>query len=99
MADIVERLRREVVWESEVGDLLNAAADEIERLRQSDRPQPIETADATPDTNTTPIEGSVQDMCTLTVEERVSIEVAAIAYDREDSDISAVLRHLLERLA
>jgi hypothetical protein len=35
----------------------------------------------------------------LTVEERVSIEVAAIAYDREDSDISAVLRHLLERLA
>jgi tRNA(Arg) A34 adenosine deaminase TadA len=33
MNDIVERLRREVVWESEVGDVLNAAADEIERLR------------------------------------------------------------------
>jgi hypothetical protein len=35
----------------------------------------------------------------LTVEERVAIEVAAIAYDHEDNDISAVLRHLLERLA
>lgn len=35
----------------------------------------------------------------LTVEERVSIEAAAIAFDREDNDISAVLRHLLERLA
>jgi hypothetical protein len=33
MADIVERLRREVVWESDVGDVLNAAADEIDRLR------------------------------------------------------------------
>ena len=33
----------------------------------------------------------------LTVEERVSIEVAAIAFDREDNDIAAVLRHLLER--
>jgi hypothetical protein len=35
----------------------------------------------------------------LTVEERVSIEAAAIAFDREDNDIAAVLRHLLERLA
>ena len=35
----------------------------------------------------------------LTVEERASIESAAIAFDREDNDISAVLRHLLERLA
>jgi hypothetical protein len=33
MEDIVERLRREVVWESDVGDVLNAAADEIERLK------------------------------------------------------------------
>jgi hypothetical protein len=33
VTDIVERLRREVVWESEVGDVLSAAADEIERLR------------------------------------------------------------------
>lgn len=31
--DIVDRLRREVVWESDVGKLLNAAADEIARLR------------------------------------------------------------------
>jgi urease accessory protein UreE len=35
----------------------------------------------------------------LTVEERASIEVAAIAFDREGNDIAAVLRHLLERLA
>jgi cell division septum initiation protein DivIVA len=34
MTDIVDRLRREVVWESEVGDVLNAAADEIEQLRK-----------------------------------------------------------------
>lgn len=36
MTDIVDRLRREVVWESDVGDLLNAAADEIARLRLTD---------------------------------------------------------------
>jgi len=31
--DICERLRREVVWEPEVGELLHEAADEIERLQ------------------------------------------------------------------
>lgn len=33
----------------------------------------------------------------LTVEERASIEAAAIAFASEDNDIAAVLRHLLER--
>lgn len=98
MTDIVQCLRREVVWESDVGDLLNAAADEIERLRQFDRSQPVRTDEDTPDTHATPGEGSVQDRCTLTVEERVSIEAAAIAFASQANDISAVLRHLLERL-
>ena len=31
--NICERLRREVVWEPELGELLAEAADEIERLR------------------------------------------------------------------
>lgn len=34
--DICERLRREIVWEPEVGKLLAEAADEIERLRITD---------------------------------------------------------------
>jgi hypothetical protein len=34
--DICERLRREIVWEPEVGELLAEAADEIERLRLTD---------------------------------------------------------------
>jgi hypothetical protein len=75
-------------------------ADAMLRERERpDRPQPFKPADATPDTHATPDEGTVQDKCTLTVEERASIKSAAIAFDREGNDISAVLRHLLERLA
>jgi len=33
MTDIVARLRAEIAWEPEVGELLSGAADEIERLR------------------------------------------------------------------
>jgi hypothetical protein len=36
MSDIVERLRREVAWEQDVGELLEEAAAEIERLRLTD---------------------------------------------------------------
>jgi hypothetical protein len=36
MSDIVARLRAEVAWEPEVGELMAAAADEIERLRLTD---------------------------------------------------------------
>jgi hypothetical protein len=32
-ADIVARLRAEIAWEPEVGELLSQAADEIERFR------------------------------------------------------------------
>jgi len=48
MTDIVDRLRREVVWESDVGDVLNAAADEIDRLRNERRWIPV--AEQLPDT-------------------------------------------------
>lgn len=97
--DIASRLRN---WRglhlAHSGRLFEEAADAIERLRQSDRSQPIKPAGRTPTTHATPDEGSVQDRCTLTVEERASIEVAAIVFDGADNDISAVLRHLLERL-
>jgi hypothetical protein len=43
----------------------NAMAQEIERLRQFDRLQPIEPADATPATHATPCEGSLQGEGTL----------------------------------
>ena len=36
MSDICERLRSEVVFEPEVGELMAQAADEIERLRLTD---------------------------------------------------------------
>jgi hypothetical protein len=133
MSDIVDRLREAshyALMDAARG-LVREAADEIERLRQFDRSQPIAIcntqrpvawarfwpngspqsvyldrppADAvplyrSPTTHTTPGEGSVQAQCTLTVEERVAIEIAAIAYDLQDNDTSAVLRHLLERLS
>jgi hypothetical protein len=72
-----------------------------ERERQSDRLQPVTPADATPDTNTTPTEGSVQNLCTLTVEEREAIEnmLHLIATKHEDYGKEAyMLRSLLERL-
>ncbi len=110
--------------------LVREAADEIERLRQFDRSQPIAIcntqrpvawarfwpngspqsvyldrppADAvplyrSPTTHTTPNEGTVHGECTLTAEERASIEVAALVFDTAGNDIAPVLRHLLERL-
>jgi hypothetical protein len=36
MSDICERLRREVAWEHDVGELLEEAAAEIARLRLTD---------------------------------------------------------------
>jgi hypothetical protein len=73
-----------------------------ERERQFDRSQPIEPADATPDTNTTPAEGSVQSEGTLSDAEREAIEqmldeVSGKA--RAESWVPDILRHMLERLA
>ena len=36
MSDICERLRREIAWEQDVGELLEEAAAEIARLRLTD---------------------------------------------------------------
>jgi hypothetical protein len=56
----------------------------------------------TPDTHATPGEGSVQDRCTLTDEEREAIE-GAIVYlqpvGNYDSRVQATLRNLLARLS
>jgi len=81
-----------------------SAVDEIELLRQSDRPQPIKPADATPDTNATPTEGSVRNRCTLTFEEREAVEAAIDRFKDwvngfDDPDRADALRNLLERLA
>ena len=125
-ADSIEQLR----GDAEVARLrLDAAHAEIERLRQSDRLQPIKieveqlrlairrladqdatlsvcdgsvtvTMDATPDTHTTPTEGSVQAQCPITVEEREAIEVAAAAYSEDHGErFATILRSLLERLS
>jgi len=91
MTDIVESLRREVVWEPDVGDLLNAAADEIERLRKG---------------GVCPhVRGTVTQHCslnfTITVEEREAIYRAEArlrtAYVPDDKT-AVTLRSLLERL-
>jgi len=76
-------------------------ADAMLRERgRPDRPQPVKPADATPDTNTTPTEGSVQNRCTLTFEERAAIYRAEArlrtAYVPDD-ETAATLRNLLER--
>jgi hypothetical protein len=60
--DIVERLR---TWFRDVNavsaiDLMDEAANEIERLRQFDRLQPIKPAEDTHATHATPCEGSLQ---------------------------------------
>jgi hypothetical protein len=88
-------------------------ADAMLRERgQSDRSQPIKPAEDTPDTHATQADSSVQERCTLTVEEREAIETAAWACGRCDgfsgdpskpalytgNQIEATLRNLLERL-
>ena len=60
MNDIVERIRKlRFVHIPGTSDLMEEACQEIERLRQFDRLQPIEPAVATPATHATPGEGSV----------------------------------------
>lgn len=95
-ADAIERLRGDAV----VARLrLDAAHADMERLWNSDRSQPINPAADTPTTHTTPGEGSVQDRCKLTAEEREALhhvvgDVADITGPVED-----ILRNLLERLS
>jgi hypothetical protein len=106
MSDICTRLRAEIAWEADVGDLMNEAAGEIERLRLAIRRL------AEQDATLSVVSGSVivQMDETLTDAEREAIEYAADAYDYKAADayahneddarykhIAATLRGLLER--
>jgi hypothetical protein len=44
MSDICTRLRAEIAWEADVGELLAEAADHIDSLRQEVRTQRLEIA-------------------------------------------------------
>ena len=44
MSDIVTRLRAEIVWEGEIGELLDEAANHIDSLRREVRTQRLEIA-------------------------------------------------------
>ncbi len=44
MSDIVTRLRAEIAWEQEIGELLEEAANHIDSLRQEVRTQRLEIA-------------------------------------------------------
>jgi len=110
---IVERLRNwRGVHLAHYGQLFEAAADEIERLRQSDRLQPITIEVeqlrlairrlADQDATLSVCDGAVTVTmdATLTDEEREAIEVAAAAYACDHGErFAAILRSLLERLS
>jgi hypothetical protein len=72
------------------------AADEIERLRQFDRSQPIKPAEDTHATHATPGEGSVQGEGTLTDEEREAVELL-LEYSSLRAKDEMVFRSLLKR--
>jgi hypothetical protein len=80
---------------------MDEAADEIERLRQSDRPQPIKPAEATRATHDAQTEGSLQSGGTITDAEREAIEwfaeVRKPLNSFDDGEYVATLRKLLER--
>jgi predicted phosphodiesterase len=97
--DIVYRLRTEVVWEQEVGELLSDAAREIERLRFAIRR--IAEQDATLSVCEGDVTVTVD--AALTDAEREAIRNAADAYavrgaaDGRESVNAATLRGLLAR--
>ena len=113
MNDIVTRLRdwRDVHL-ARLHLLMEEAADEMERLSANgDCPAPENAAneDNTPAANATPSEGSVQNGCTLTAEEREAVEWAAAmepepngrwtkAQEKTWNKRAATLRGLLERM-
>jgi len=89
MTDIVTRLRRWVhaVDSVSASDLMDEAADEIERLRKA--PCPYVVGTTTQYCSLTPP--------TLTDEERQAIEAAADFIDAKSYASAATLRSLLER--
>ena len=107
MTDIVDRLRREVVWESEVGDVLNAAADEIEQLRLAIRRLADQDATLSVQGGSVIVDIECQDLLqkNLTAEERVAISAAVRIVETHDEEMDGFpsgaayhLRKLLERL-
>jgi len=88
---IVARLRAEVAWEADVGDLMNEAAAEIERLRLAIRR--LAEQDATLSVCGGNVTVTMD--ATLTDEEREAIEVCI--EDIRFEDVQAALRGLLER--
>jgi hypothetical protein len=90
VTDIVERLRREIVWEPELGDTLEDAANEIEKLRSLTRFQ----------------DGVIRsgDVATLASDERNAVRQAADAFGVDNDDetcarIQTTLLSLLKRLS
>lgn len=88
--DIVERLRREIAWEPELGDTLEYAANEIEKLRSLTRFQ----------------DGVIRsgDVATLASDERDAVRQASDAFGDDNDDetcarIQMTLMSLLKRLS
>ena len=104
MSDICERLRREIVWEQEVGGLLAEAADEIEMLRNCLQQWSKVTLDAkdlamSDKTGHCPAPDNAAKQDTLTAEEREVLgNVADDARYRGLGWTEQVVRGLLERL-
>lgn len=82
MTDIVERLRNYVVWEPDVGETMEDAANEIERLRSLVRFQ----------------DGVIRsgDVATLTDGEREALEWASSSHE-DMARLQGSLKSLLER--
>jgi hypothetical protein len=112
MIDIMERLRTwtHSVHAVPVSDVLDEAADEIERLRSAyataihclaDNAERLRLTDATPQQDATPGDGSVrgEDTFTLTDAEREAVERAADLIDSKTCGDPSTLRGLLARLS
>jgi hypothetical protein len=105
VTDIVKRIEEafqwDTFWDTDAPPLLRDAVDEIKRLRQFDRPQPIKPADATPDTNATPGEGSVPGEGTVgeRLVERFSITHTMLDDNEKLRAEIATLREAVRRLA
>jgi hypothetical protein len=94
--DIVNQLRDRAYAFKATDRLSEQAADEIERLRQFDRSEPIEPADATPAAHATPCEGSVRRNCSVESRETVQQEPVAWAILHNDHQYVSLLREHAE---
>lgn len=104
MSDIVTRLRGEVAWEPDVGELMALAADEIERLR-ADWPEQLTASSVLVAEQEREIarlrQVSSRKNLTLTSEERFVLGKVRDTYADEDdmacNEIAFVIDQLLER--